>query len=220
MSKQIFYDDAVSSNAWRVSIYIREKDLHPDVKPVVLFKGEHKAPEYLKINPRGQVPAWQDGDVIIYESLAIMMYLEQKHPEKPLIPRGNDQDYATFLTRYFQYHAKLDHLGVQTDIIIRKKTRADVAEKIPLLLKELREWDKALEGREYLANTFSLADIALIPIVTSSVELLGLDISQFPSLEAWYRRMWERPSVKETCAYLPLHKQFPFEKVLEGARLN
>ena len=42
---------------------------------------EHKAPEYQKMNPRGRVPTLKDGDFVLYESLAILAYLDRKHPE-------------------------------------------------------------------------------------------------------------------------------------------
>jgi len=199
-------------------VYLHEKGIKPIVKSINLHSREQKTPEFLQINSRGQVPAWQDGDIPIAESLAILMYLEHKHRNHPLIP-ANDRDYATFLTRYFQFAAKLDQAGFVGQVIFAKRTKADLADKIQVLLKELREWDKALEGRDYLANTFSLADIAIIPNINGNVDVLGLDLSQFPNLNAWYRRMWQRPSVKETQSHSVILNQIPHERVLEGARL-
>jgi len=218
MSKQIFYSYAGSPNVWRVAVYLHEKGLKPETRVIDLIQKEQKNSEYLAINSRGQVPAYQEGDVVIAESLAIMMYLEHKHKETPLIPT-NDQDYATFLTRYFQFPAKLDQVGILGPVLFGKKTRADLEDKIQALLKETKEWDSALEGREYLAHTFSIADIAILPTITSYVETLGLEISQFPNLQAWYKRMWLRPAVKETPSHALRHKEIPHERVLEGVRL-
>lgn len=218
-SPQTFYTSPLSPNTWRVAIYLHEKGIKHTVKNLNLREKEQKTPEFLKINPRGQVPAWVDGDVAVAESLAIMMYLEHKHKNHPLIPTS-DRDYATFLTRLFQFPAKLDNAGITSAVFFGKKTKEDLRDKITALLKEIREWDRALEGREYLASTFSIADIAIIPNITGNVELLGLDLSQFPHLEGWYRRMWARPSVKETPNHcVPLSKM-PHERVLEGVKLN
>ena len=218
MSQQIFYTDSVSNNAWRVAIYLHEKGLKPEVKEISLLKGENKSAEFLAVNPRHQLPVYQDGDITITESLAIMTYLEHKHHHHPLIPT-NDMDYGLFVTRFFQYAAKLDPTGITFSVLFMNKKKADLTDKIQALLNEFKEWDRVLEGREYLANTFSIADIAILPSVTSNVEILGLDLAQFPHLHAWYKRMWEKPSVKDTCTFVAIQNSIPHERVLEGVRL-
>jgi len=218
MSQQIFYTDSVSNNAWRVAIYLHEKGLKPEVKAISLLKGENKSAEFLAVNPRHQLPVYQDGDITITESLAIMTYLEHKHHHHPLIPT-NDMDYGLFVTRFFQYAAKLDPTGITFSVLFMNKKKADLTDKIQALLNEFKEWDRVLEGREYLANTFSIADIAILPSITSNVEILGLDLAQFPHLHAWYRRMWEKPSVKDTCTFVAIQNSIPHERVLEGVRL-
>ena len=213
---QTFYTLSRSPNAWRVAIYVHEKGLKPDVKQVDFAAGEHKSADYLAINPRGQVPTWKDGDTVIVESIAIMMYLEAKHgADKPLIPT-KPEDLATFYTRLFQYPAKMDPTAIGFKVFRAKMTKEQLKPQIADLLKEHQKWDEALQGREYLANTFSIADITLIPIVTTNVMLLGLGLAQFPNLEAWYKRMWARPSVKETCPYEKAFAGQTFERVLEG----
>lgn len=49
--------------------------------------GEHKSEEILALNPRGQVPTFKDGDAVVNESLAILLYLEDAYPEKSLMPK-------------------------------------------------------------------------------------------------------------------------------------
>lgn len=68
-----------SPTAWRVLIFLAEKNIQFESKLLSLMKGEHKSPEYLKINPNGQVPALTDGDINVYDSLAILHYLEEKY---------------------------------------------------------------------------------------------------------------------------------------------
>jgi len=219
MSKQTYYTDLASHNTWRVAIYLHEKGLKPEVKEISLLKGENKSAEFLAINPRHQLPVYQDGDITVTESQAILVYLEHKHHNHhPLIPT-NDKDYGLFVTRFFQYAAKLDPTGFTLSVLFMNKTKAHLTDKIQALLTELKEWDRVLEGREYLANTFSIADIAILPSITSNVEILGLDLSQFPHLHAWYRRMWEKPSVKDTCTFVAIQNSIPHERVLEGVRL-
>src|SRR5258708_12897549 len=54
---------------------------------VNLMAGEHRKPEFLKLNPAGKLPVLVDGDLVLTESVAIVLYLAEKHPEKGFIPR-------------------------------------------------------------------------------------------------------------------------------------
>jgi glutathione S-transferase len=72
MSRRKLCAHPFSNNSMRPQLSLDEKKLDYDYVKVDLFKGEHKTPEYLAINPRGQVPALVDGDVRVYESVAIV----------------------------------------------------------------------------------------------------------------------------------------------------
>ena len=78
--------------AWRVMLTLEVKKLAYESKLLEFSKGEHKTPAYLRLNPRGKVPTLKDGDFAVYESIAIMAYLDRKYPEPPLFGktrRGN-----------------------------------------------------------------------------------------------------------------------------------
>ncbi|KAK3088873.1 hypothetical protein FSP39_024846 [Pinctada imbricata] len=77
-----------SAPCWRAMIVLEEKGLQGYKSDIISFgKQEHKGEKVLKLNPRGQVPVFKDGDVVINESLAICDYLERKVPDKcPLYP--------------------------------------------------------------------------------------------------------------------------------------
>src|SRR5262249_36443574 len=70
--------------AWRVMLTLEVKGLAYESKLLEFSKGEHKTPVYLQLNPRGKVPTLKDGDFVLYESLAIMSYLDRKYPD-PLL---------------------------------------------------------------------------------------------------------------------------------------
>ena len=70
--------------SWRVLLTLEVKQLPYQSKLLTFSKREHKAPAYLALNPRGKVPTLKDGDFVLYESLAIMAYLDSEYPERPI----------------------------------------------------------------------------------------------------------------------------------------
>ena len=70
--------------AWRVMLTLEVKGLVYESKLLEFSKGEHKTPAYLQLNPRGKVPTLKDGGFVVYESLAMMSYLDRKYPTPPL----------------------------------------------------------------------------------------------------------------------------------------
>jgi len=80
-----------SSNAWRAHITLLEKGVEFNTKYLDPMKKEHKAPEYLAINPYGQVPSYVEGNLALAESVAIMMYLDKRYPQNPLMPSDVNQ---------------------------------------------------------------------------------------------------------------------------------
>ncbi len=81
-----FYCGSGSPFAWKVWLALEHKQLPYEMKMLSFSAGDLKKPEYLALNPRGKVPALVEDDVRIYESNAIVEYLEEAHREKPLFP--------------------------------------------------------------------------------------------------------------------------------------
>ncbi|CAN6678313.1 unnamed protein product [Malus baccata var. baccata] len=75
-----------SSCSYRVRIALNLKGLKYEYKAVNLLKGEQLSPEFRKLNPVGYVPVLVDGDTLVADSFAILMYLEEKYPQHPLLP--------------------------------------------------------------------------------------------------------------------------------------
>ena len=81
------YDFKSSPNCQRVKVVLAEKNLPYEIVPVDLTKKEQKNPEYLQMNPYGKVPVLTDDSTVLYESLIINEYLEEKYPNPPLLPK-------------------------------------------------------------------------------------------------------------------------------------
>jgi len=86
----ILYDYFRSSAAFRVRIALNLKNLDAERRYVHLRKGEQRAADYLARNPQGLVPTLVVGDRVLTQSLAIIEYLDEKHPLPPLLPQGHE----------------------------------------------------------------------------------------------------------------------------------
>lgn len=79
-----FYWGSGSPYAWRAMLGLELKGLAYESRLLQFSKGEHRSPEILALNPRGKVPVLAHGDTVVYESLAILAYLDRAFPEPPL----------------------------------------------------------------------------------------------------------------------------------------
>ena len=74
-----------SPYAWRVQLALEHKALAYTTRVLSYSPASLQAPDYLALNPRGKVPTLIDGDVVLYESIAILAYLERRYPSAPIM---------------------------------------------------------------------------------------------------------------------------------------
>ena len=154
-----------STNSRKVRIALLEKGLEFERVNVDLSKREQKNPEYLKIHPFGQIPALDDEGFIVYDSTIINEYLEDEYPYPALMPEGSEARARARMMEDFRdthfnppcvrliYEARKSE--VERDANLVAAAKADIA-------KCFERIDKELQGKEYLAGSFSLADIAFM----------------------------------------------------------
>lgn len=199
--KSLIYCFSGSPYVWRALIALEEKGIDYEARWIPRASGEHRTPEMLALNPRGRLPILRYGDVTLYESVAICLFLELEHPEPPLIPRSTaERARALVLMSEAEYvdseseEALLFALGAKTD-----SDGPEARQKAYRRLHaEVGRWEAHLEhGDPYLAgNDLSLADIVIFPGIAFLVRT-GLTLSKrTPKLAAWYERMVGRPSVQ------------------------
>ena len=179
----------------RASIALLEKQL--PFEPI-FFSRAQRPPELEAVGPYAKSPTLFDGDVQVWDSQIVLEYLEDRYPERPLMPRdGAGRAEARML------EARADkELGSKLDVLVAetlfkpKRDEAKIAEVISELLAALKDWDHHLEGRTFLVgDALSLADVTLYSIFPSLHGLTGTEIpSQRPHLRAWHERMTARPS--------------------------
>jgi glutathione S-transferase len=164
-----FYYGSGSPFAWKVWLTLEHKGLGYELKRLQFNQAELKSPEYLAINPRGKVPTLVDGDLVVYESSAIVEYLEERYPERPVLgttpaERARVRRLAAEAENYL--YPSQRELFVQT--LFRPTEKGRDAEAIARahdnLLAELARWEKALASAPFLGGeTPNLADYATFP---------------------------------------------------------
>jgi glutathione S-transferase len=200
-----FYYGSGSPFAWRVHLALEEKGVA--YEPVLLSfdKGEHKTPEHLARSPHGKVPALEDDGVTLYESSAIVEYLEERFPEPPLMPRDPA---GRARVRIEEIEAVIYFgdvfLGLGRRVFFTPPERRDAA-AIEAARADVRGLLRGLEGRaakrggQFVAGPHSRADLAWLPFV----ELAGragveLAEGETPWLVGWRSRMRARPSYERS----------------------
>jgi glutathione S-transferase len=184
----------------RVRIALLEKNIPCELIELDMMARAHRGPAYLALNPYGRVPTLEEDGFILYESTAILEYLEATHPTPSLVPadaRGR---------AHVAMHMKLCDIQMarQTGTIIFPKRflpkerwdDAAMAQAKKEIEKHLEIVDAQLKGKDYLVgNHYSLVEVCYTPFV----EFLPLmDITPPANVAAWVRRMLERPSAQQT----------------------
>ena len=189
----------------RVRIALREKQVACEEVVVDLPGGATHRPEFRRLNPFGQVPVLEDGELVIYESLAILEYLEERHPRPSLLAHGAAERART---RQLMHAAGDYFAGPLKRWLARLFTpeaswdRADQERARDELARHLDVLEPMLERRAYLVDGFSLADVAYAPFVCELEACqLGELLGSRPATRAWIDRLRARPSVRTTSPF-------------------
>ncbi len=193
------YDFKSSPNCQRVKVVLAEKNLPYEIVPVDLRKKEQKNPEYLKLNPYGKVPVLTDDSTVLYESLIINEYLEEKYPEPPLMPKDPaKRARGRILVDYGMAHFDSTYQKLRMELMKEAKEQSQpiIDGAKSELLKLLQRFEDELGDQRYLLGDFSLVDADLIPRFTRLEGFGVLPDPSLPRLAAYLERMKARPSVK------------------------
>ena len=190
----------LSTFARRVRMALIEKSIPAELVEVDMPNRAHRSPAYLALNPYGRVPTLEEDGFVLFESTAILEYLEATHPTPPLVPadaRGR---------ALVAMHMKLCDLQLSrhTGTIIFPKRflpreRWDEG-AMALAKKEIEKHLEILEtqlrGKTWLvAERYTLVEVCYTPFV----EFFPLmEITPPPAVAAWTTRMLDRPSARET----------------------
>ncbi len=184
-------------NGRKVSIALEELGLPYTVHSIDISKDEQFAPDFLKISPNNRIPAIVDRDnnFSLFESGAILIYLAEKTGK--LMPKDAEGRYRTIEWLMWQMGGIGPMLGQVHHFIKYNKGKAPYAEE--RYSKEAKRLygvlDRRLEGREYMAGDYSIADIATWPWI-SRFEWQEINLNEFPNVARWYKAIAARPAVQ------------------------
>ena len=188
-------------NCHKVSIMLEEIGAPYAVRPVNITKGEQFERSFLGIAPNNRIPAIVDNapeksdqPIAIFESGAILFYLAEK--TKKLLPTGL-ADRTETLKWLFWQTAGLGPIGGQNHHF-----RHYAPENLPYAVKRFIDetsrlyavLDKRLEGREFIASEYSIADVACFPWVRAH-EKQSQNLDDFPHVKRWFESILRRPAV-------------------------
>jgi glutathione S-transferase len=191
------------SRAGRALWALEELGLKYEHVPVG-FGGETKKPEYLKINPNGHVPAIDDDGTIVWESMAINLYLAEKYGKGGLWPATVEQHGACYQWSFFGM-TEIEPILMtvfMNRIMLPKEQRNEsaAAKAIEDLKKPFAVLDGHLHDREYLlGKEFTIADLN-VASVSSLAGFLGLDFSATPAAQKWLQKCVGRPANQKAIA--------------------
>lgn len=189
-----------NSSAGRCFLMLEELNVPYEQIPLDMRNKEHKSEKFLKLNPNGKIPTIVDGDFVLWESLAINHYLCEKYrPEllgQTIEERARVQQWSTWalaelqpplvqmlIQLFFVPEDKRDMKSVETN-----------REKVPPMLKVL---DTSMAGKNYvLGQKISLADFNLFSVVNIA-HAFQIDLTAYPAVNEWFKRMKDRPSVRK-----------------------
>jgi glutathione S-transferase len=181
----------------KVRIVLAEKELSFDSVQVDLAKGQQKSEEFRRLNPFGKVPVLVDEASIVYESTIINEYLNDEYPHPPeLLPDDSGEKARIRMLVDFADRAfTLPVMALEREGKGAEKDDARIAAAKDAVTKVLQMLDRELAGREYLADSFSLADVAFAPALLMLPQV-GVNIDPaLSNVVAWKARLLARPSI-------------------------
>jgi len=202
-----FYYGSGSPYAWRVWLALEHKRIAYELKILSFSAGDLRKPEFSAINPRQKVPAIVDDGFALYESVAIVEYLDEKYAGARLFP-GDARGRATvrrLVQEADQYYAHaMDKLADQVLFTPQEKWNVDeIAEGKRDITQELVRWEALLQS-DSLAGELSAADYTLYPFIALSLRMdkknpsLDLRGSIGPKVSAWMKRVEALPYFQKT----------------------
>jgi glutathione S-transferase len=211
------------TRAFRALWIAKELGLDYEHLPIEIGDAGARSPEFLALNPNGRLPFIDDDGFVLFESLAITLYLAKKHPQRGLYP-ATLQDEAKTWQWSFWAISEVDRgvniwslHAVRLPPAERDAGKRDKALKV--LQKPFKVLDAAVSKQDYLLGSrFTVADLNVAAVISRAIDM---DRSAFPHLKAWLTRCLDRPAAREALALKSkADAETPAEMTRHIARIN
>ena len=203
---QLYYD--AGSASFTPHVLLREIGAPFELKLVQREQGAHKSPEYLKLNPNGLVPVLVDGDLVLYETAAICLYLADKYPEAKLAPppgssaaRAHFQQWLIWLTNTLQ--AMLLHYFYPERLVDEGNTpaaaavKAQAMAKVGAMLAQLDAQLGACGGPWLLGQAYSAVDPYAFMLCRWTRGFAARPARDYAHIAAYLQRLLQRPALQQ-----------------------
>ena len=185
-----------SPYSWRVQLALELKRLTYASHLLQFSKQEHKSPQMLRMNPRGRVPVLKDGDYVVFESLACLVYLDRKYPEPPIFGR-TPEEAGTIMRVISEFQVYVEaHLTeiVSAAFLGQMDTRIDeVTRATHLVAGEARTIEGRLSKSDWLVGE----------------HVSAADMVVFPGIMLLLRAMEKREMGELRSRFLPMETTYP-----------
>lgn len=203
-----------SPYSWRVLLALEFKGLAYTSHLLQFDRQDHQAPQMLAMNPRGRVPVLKDGDYVVFESLAVLFYLDRKYPEPPLFGRSAEE--AAVIMRVineFQAYTEAGLLRIVNAVLVARRVK--LGEEDTQAMHRVASEARTIEGRlsrsEWIVgDAVSAADLAIYPFIRLlhrtlmqpgaqelSARFLPAEV-HYPALAKWMQRVEALPGFART----------------------
>jgi glutathione S-transferase len=191
--------------------------------PVEIGAAGARQPDFLKINPNGRLPAIVDGGFVLFESLAITLYLAKKHAGRGLYPKTLEGEARAWQWSLWAVTEVDRGVNIWSLHAVRlpadERDAAKRAEALQVLEAPFRVLDAAIAKQPYLlGDAFTVADLNVAAVISRAVDM---DLSAVPSLKAWLYRCLDRPAARVALALKKrADDEVPLEVTRQIARRN
>lgn len=186
------YTNARSGNSYKPRLLLSMLDVPYETVAIDLAKREQKQPDFLKLNPRGQVPALDDAGTVIWDSTAILVYLVRKHGGDAWLPV--EPEPMAKVMQWLSFAQNEIHYGLQFARAIQHfGRRGDLEECRAYGRTALAVLQGHLANHPWLAlERMTIADIACYPYVAMAPDA-DVALDEYPAIVAWIDRIKAQP---------------------------
>jgi len=187
------------TRAFRALWVAMELGIDYEHMPLEIGSAGARAPEFLAVNPNGRLPAIDDDGFVLWESLAITLYLAKKHSTGGLYPATLQGEAKTWQWTLWALTEVDRGVNIWSLHAIRlppeDRDPAKLAEALKVIERPFKVLDEALAEQPYLVGAdFTVADLNVAAVISRAIEM---DLSATPHLGAWLKRCLERPAALE-----------------------